>query len=112
MENQENRVLPDNYFDADGRHVVTEAERAGMPNYHSVELQLEDKQIAFVWKGKGKHVQAAQKICGTNQEMYIPALMHLLVKINGAQLPVEDWGEMDMADYLKIQAEILGAGNS
>lgn len=65
-------------------------------------------KIAVVARRKGKHTVAAQRLMDGNQEMYFPALMHLLVTVGGKQLAMEDYLEMDGEDFDELMMAISG----
>jgi hypothetical protein len=72
-------------------------------------VTLSDGRIAEIRQGKGKDAMAAQKIAGTEVEQFFSALMAQLVTIDGKRMPMEDFGELPLQDFLKIQGEIAGA---
>lgn len=69
------------------------------------EITLPSGKKAVIHKGKGKHAIQAMKICDGKTEQYLPALMSLLIDIDGQALVMEDFEEMDMQDYMALQGE-------
>lgn len=72
-------------------------------------LVLSDGRVAEIRPGKGRDAMAAQKISGAEMEKFFPALMCQLVTIDGAKMPMEDFGDLPLQDFLAIQGEIAGA---
>lgn len=73
------------------------------------QVTLSDGRTAVIKKGKGKHAQNALKVAGGDGEKYITALMAQLVEIDGKRVVMEDLEEMDMKDFMAIQAEFAEA---
>lgn len=71
-------------------------------------INLSSGQIATIEKRKGKHTVKAQSIMDGNSELYYPALMHLLVLIDGKKLAMEDYLEMDGEDFDELMIAISG----
>lgn len=71
-------------------------------------ITLPSGKTAFVIRRKGRHTVAAQRLMDGNQEMYFPALMHMLVTFDGKQLPMEDFLEMDGEDFDELMMAISG----
>lgn len=63
---------------------------------------LSDGREVIVRKGKGRDVQEAFKVAGSDQSKLISAMMARLVTVAGFQLVYEDLMEMDAEDYLAI----------
>lgn len=66
---------------------------------------LTDGRTFEVKKGKGKHAMRATRISGGNEEKYMPAIMSMLVLIDGKAIVIEDLEEMDLEDYMTISGE-------
>lgn len=58
-----------------------------------------------ILKGKGVHARNAAKHMDGDSSKYMNLLMAQLVLINGQGIVMEDLDEMDLQDYLAIQAE-------
>ena len=71
-------------------------------------ITLPSGKTAFVIRRKGRHTVAAQRLMNQDQEMYFPALMHLLVEFDGRQLPMEDYLDMDGEDFDELMMAISG----
>lgn len=91
----------------------SEARAIDATNPPFVALKLSDGRIATVFRGRGKHIQKAQTMARGDETQYVPALMHLLVRVNGAQLPAEDFADLWATDYTAILIEVQSpkAGN-
>lgn len=66
------------------------------------EVTLSNGIVAVISKGKGKHVQEAQKIAGTDSSKFMAAMIAQLVTINGLPVVYEDLMELEAEDYLSI----------
>lgn len=84
-------------FDEDGAFRTKEE---GKPVIY---LQLNDGRVAKVVKGKGKHARTASMMAGKDITKMQPAMCVLCTEINGAKIALEDFDEMDLGDYLRIQ---------
>jgi len=71
-------------------------------------ITLPSGKTVFVARRKGRHTVAAQRLMNQDQEMYFPALMHLLVEFDGRQLPMEDYLDMDGEDFDELMMAISG----
>jgi len=60
----------------------------------------------IIEKPKGKHVRKAQNIAGGDNTLIVPALISLCVRINDAQILVEDFDEMPASDALALMGKI------
>lgn len=67
------------------------------------EITLPNGGKAFIEKGKGKHAIIAQQRMEGDSSKYLIHLMQQLVKVDGSQLAVEDYEEMDLPDFQAIQ---------
>ena len=65
------------------------------------EFELSDGRKVKVYEGKAKDLTQAQRMARTSEELPL-GLLALLVEVDGKKLPLEDWVEMDMKDYLEI----------
>jgi hypothetical protein len=75
----------------------------------ATQITLSDGRTAVIRKGKGRDAMKAQRVSGTDVAKFFPALMAELVTIDGSAMVMEDFEELDMQDYLKIQGELAGA---
>lgn len=93
----------------DGR-VDGAAEKVEMPpeKRDGKNITLPSGKTVFVARRKGRHTVAAQRLMNQDQEMYFPALMHLLVEFDGRQLPMEDYLDMDGEDFDELMMAISG----
>lgn len=73
------------------------------------ELPVSGRTFSLI-EAKGKHFLDATKIMGGNQDNTYPALMHVLVRVEGKKLPMEDYPEMPMADFGAIFEALNNAG--
>lgn len=71
-------------------------------------VELPSGKTATIFKGKGKHVREAQRLMGDDNSLYLPALMSMLVQVDGKSLLMEDYDEMDMDDYTELMAVVGG----
>lgn len=58
---------------------------------------------AVIIPGVGKHSREALRIAGTNNDLFLPALMSLLVEIDGKGITVEQLEAIPLKDYNAIQ---------
>lgn len=72
-------------------------------------MTLPSGKVAEFGEFKFKHIQEAQRIAGENSENYMPALIALVVKIDGKDLLMEDVIEMDGFDGLALMGEFMSA---
>lgn len=63
---------------------------------------LSTGQEAKLQEFKGKHVMEAQKIIGTDQSKFLPAVIAQCVTIADKKIVLEDIEEMHGPDYLKL----------
>lgn len=71
----------------------------------SKEFKLPSGAVARVMPGKGKHAMEAIAICDGNTKKYMAALMMQLVTIDAKPQVLEDFEDMPLADYMKLQSE-------
>lgn len=69
-----------------------------------ITVTLSDGRVATVIKGKGKHAKKAMMKSEGKGEEYLSILIAELVLVDGQKLVPEDFDEMDMSDYMAIQA--------
>jgi hypothetical protein len=69
------------------------------------EFTLPSGKKVVIFKGKGKHATEAIKVMGGDSSKYLNALISQLVEIDGQKVVMEDLEELDLQDYMKIQAE-------
>lgn len=69
------------------------------------ELVLPSGAKATFVKFKGKHVMAAQRLCGNSGDKLILAILSIITKIDGKSLVLEDFEEMNGKDVMKLMAE-------
>ncbi len=65
------------------------------------EFELSDGRKVKIYEGKARDLIAAQRMTRTPEEMPL-GLLALLVEVDGKKLPLEDWAEMDIRDYMEI----------
>lgn len=74
-----------------------------------VEVLLEDADVVVeVLPRLGKHTVQAQQLMDGDSTKYFPVLMHLLVRHEGTQFPVEEFLEMSGKDYDALLVAISG----
>lgn len=79
-------------------------ETATYPNGNIVKrVKLSDGREAIVRELTGKDMKRSDIIAGGKQENAIPALMSLSTKIDGFEIPMEDYDRMKAKDYAKIK---------
>lgn len=108
---ENNLESPPPYWDENGRHEFTEGEEN--PNGAYVALNLKCG-IVTIREGTGRDSQIGGRLAGGNVDNVMPALMHLLCWIDGKKMPPEDWLDLKLSDYARIQAELneqVGGGN-
>lgn len=71
-------------------------------------IELPSGRTAIIYKGKGLHVRKAQKLMGDDSTLYLNALMSMLVEIDGQYLLMEQYDEMEMADYTELMSAVGG----
>lgn len=54
-----------------------------------------------VFKGTARDMVSAQSMCKRPEEAQL-ALASLLIEVDGRMMPFEDWGDMDLDDYIEI----------
>ena len=54
-----------------------------------------------VFKGTARDMVSAQSMCKRPEEAQL-ALASLLIEVDGKMMPFEDWGDMDLDDYIEI----------
>lgn len=69
------------------------------------EFELKDGRRVIILKGKGRDARLAQQAAGADAGKLTQALMAQLVRIDGQQLVMEDFDELDLPDYMKIMQE-------
>ena len=101
-------VSPAPYWDEDGLHRFTPEEGANydkdLPPF--LAIQYRNGAIVTIAEGTGHHAKAAQALAGGKTENVMPALMHLLCRYNGKQLPPEDWLDLPLPFFTRVQAEV------
>lgn len=76
---------------------------------HPVEIYLEDADVIVeVIPRLGKHTVEAQQLMDGDRAKYFPVLMHILVRHEGNQFPVEDFLEMSGRDYDSLLVAVSG----
>lgn len=98
--------MSDNYFegvewDGDGKYIFPNPS----PGAPVVALKLRCGTV-IIREGTGRDIVKAGKIAGGDPDKVMPALMHLLCTIDGAQLPADDFLDLSMSDFARIQAEL------
>lgn len=68
----------------------------------------EDGRTVVVAQGKGKDAVQATRLCNNDQANWIPALMSILGTIDGKPMPMEEWLELPLRDYMQLAAELGG----
>ncbi len=69
------------------------------------EFNLPSGKRVVIYPGKGRHAMEAIKMCDGKMDRYLPALMSQLVEVNGHAVVMEDLEEMDLQDFMALQAE-------
>lgn len=85
----------------DGRQEVDPLENNGV----CVRLKLK-AGLCEIREGKGRDAQKAGQMSAGDTEKVMPALMHLLCTLNGRQMPAEDWLDLALSDYARVQIEL------
>lgn len=70
-----------------------------------LEVKLPSGKVAIIKSFKGRDCMQAQRVCGGDQEKYIPALIAMTTSIDGAAIVPEDLEDMDGRDYIALFAE-------
>lgn len=70
------------------------------------EITLPSGSVAVIKRGKGIDTIEATKVAGGAQELYLPALISRVTKIDGKSLVLEDITELDADDYHALLAEV------
>jgi len=91
------------FWDEDNRHEYTAFE--SKPDGAYVALKIK-RGIVTVREGTGRDAQVAGRLASGKPDMVMPALMHLLCKLDGAQMPPEDWLDLSIGDYSRVQNEL------
>src|SRR5687768_17520795 len=91
--------LPE-YADFSKDNTISAIDEKGKPVRY---VQLSEGSIAKVRNGKGRDVEQATMIAGGNQAKYFSAMMASVSEIEGKPVVMEDLGELDARDYLRIQ---------
>lgn len=78
----------------------------GDANASNKTITLSDGRVAVIRDGKGSDSIAAQRLMGGKSELYFAALMSLLVTVGEKSLLMEDFLEMPLKDFTKIQVEL------
>ena len=68
---------------------------------------LSNGKVAIVRELSGEDMIQVNKLVGSNADNYTPALMHFAVKIDGANLPMEDFPKLKGKDFNKINIQVL-----
>jgi hypothetical protein len=71
-------------------------------------IELSIGKVAMVNPCLGKHIRQATKMAGTDQSMFMPAVMALLVTIDGNACTMEQFDELPGADYMAILNKVSG----
>jgi hypothetical protein len=72
-------------------------------------ITLSDGRKATWRKGKGRDLLAASRMAGGNEPMRIAfGLIAVLVSVDGKALTIEDVEDLDMADVLALQGQVMG----
>ena len=69
-------------------------------------ITLSDGRIATIGDFKGKHLLAAQRAAGGEQEKVPFGMIAACVTIDGAKIVIEDLEEMDGRDVFKLIGEL------
>ncbi len=69
-------------------------------------LELPSGKVATVFPCKGKHIRMASTMTNGDQALFMPALMAQLVKINGSEMVMEQFDELDGKDYMAIMTKV------
>lgn len=65
------------------------------------EHELSSGKKIKVFKGTARDMVSAQSMCKRPEEAQL-ALASLLIEVDGKMMPFEDWGDMDLDDYIEI----------
>lgn len=91
------------YWDEDNRHVFGADELNPDGAYVAIQIKA---GIVTVREGTGHDAQKAGRMAGGKPDAIMPALMHLLCKLNGNQMPPEDWLDLKLGDFSRVQNEL------
>lgn len=67
-----------------------------------------DGRVVVVNPGKGKDAVQATRLCGGDQAYWMPALLSILGTVDGKPMPMEEWLELPLKDYMTLAAELGG----
>ena len=70
------------------------------------EKTLASGRKVTVYKGKAQDVVKAQSMVQTPNEMQL-GLASILVEVDGQMMPLEDWREMDLEEYMEVLPLLL-----
>ncbi len=105
--NQEEKFSKDWHF-ADDNEKVLGVETAIYANGNEVKrLTLSSGKTAIIRELSGQDMIQVTKLTGSNPDNYTPALMHYAVKIDGHQLPMEDFPKLKGKDFNKLNIQVL-----
>lgn len=85
--------------------VVNAEPKEELPEGVLKEFILPSGKKARIYAGKGSHCNLAMEIAAGDQKQYLPALMHLLIEVDGEKLRPDELTDMPMKDYLSLQGE-------
>lgn len=74
------------------------------------ETTLSSGKKVRVFKGVAKDMVTAQSMVKDPFEMQL-GLASILVEVDGQKLPVEDWRQMDLEDYMEIAPLFVPGGS-
>jgi hypothetical protein len=66
---------------------------------------LPSGKVAVIKKGKGLHARKAMQQADGDGSKYLGSLMAQLITIDGVGIVPEDLDDMDLQDYMALQAE-------
>lgn len=69
------------------------------------EIELPSGKTAVILEGKGKHSQIAGRMADGKSDQYMPALMHLLTRVDGEKVAIEEFEDWSLRDYNRLTTE-------
>lgn len=68
-------------------------------------ITLPSGKVAEFFPGKGSDAMSAQRDMGEDSSKYLVCLMSRLVEIDGRKMVPEDFAELPLSDFMKLQTE-------
>ena len=105
--NKDKELLKDFHFASEDEKVLG-VQTAVYANGNEVKkFSISGDREVIVRELNGHDMLQVNKLVVGDADNYIPAMMHYSVKIDGKQLPVEDFPKMKGKDFNKIQIQVM-----